>query len=152
MLQLLKRCLIGPVESILLQAPRAFVASLATCVLDVGLLAALVELGHWSPLPAATVSYLSGGVIQYFISSRWVFSQVPRSAAVGFTVFTLLSLVGLAITWVVMACLCDGAHVNYGIAKVVALGLSFSWNFLSRKYLVFTPSSPPMFEPADAAA
>jgi putative flippase GtrA len=134
----MKRILLDPVESIVLQAPRAFVASIATSSLDVGLMTALVEFGNWPPLVAATVSYLTGGVGQYIISSKWVFPNGPRSAALGFTAFTLLSLVGLALTWVIMACLCDWAHVNYAAAKLAALGASFTWNFLSRKYLVFT--------------
>lgn len=138
----MKRLLIDPVESIFLQVPRALIASIAMSALDIALLAALVELAGWPPLVAATVSYLAGGVGQYILSSRWVFANSPRNLAVGFTSFTVLSLVGLAITWVVMACLCDFWQMSYAAAKVAALGAAFAWNFLSRKYLIFTPSEP----------
>jgi putative flippase GtrA len=144
--------LADPTECTLLQAPRAFLASVGTSSLDVGLMAGLVEFGGWPPLVAATVSYLTGGVLQYFISSWWVFPRGPRSAALGFTTFTLLSLVGLVITWAVMACLCDWAKLNYAVAKVCALGLSFTWNFMSRKYLVFTREPRVALEAAELTA
>jgi putative flippase GtrA len=132
---------VAPVEHTLLQAPRAFLASVVCSSLDMALLALLVEAGDWHPLVAATFSYLAGGVVQYQLSSRWVFPHAPRGALTGFATFTLLSLVGLAITWGVMAVLVDGLLVNYALAKLAALGFSFAWNFLSRKYLLFTPGT-----------
>jgi hypothetical protein len=63
----------------------------------------------------------------------------PEGKAVSFLAFTVLSLGGLGITWLVMA---GGelAHVPYGASKVAALGLAFAWNFLSRKLLLFRPA------------
>jgi putative flippase GtrA len=133
----LLRGLTGPVEHTLLQVPRALVASVLAAALDVGFLVLLVETAGWHPLPAATVSYLLGGVLQYVLCAVWVFPAAPQSAALGFTAFTLLSLVGLGITWATIAVLHDTAHLNYALAKVAALGLAFAWNFLSRKYLIF---------------
>jgi putative flippase GtrA len=129
--------LTGPVQETILQVPRALVASGLAAALDTGLLVLLVEAAGWQPLAAATVSYLLGGVLQYVLCAVWVFPAAPQSAALGFTTFTVLSLVGLGITWVTIALLHDAAHLNYAVAKVPALGLAFTWNFLSRKYLVF---------------
>lgn len=80
-------------------------------------------------------------MLQYVLCSLWVFPNSPRGNAVGFLAFTVLSLGGLAITWLVMSAgvLC---HVPYAFAKVVALGLAFGWNFLSRKFLLFRPAGP----------
>jgi putative flippase GtrA len=133
----LLRYVAGPVESTLLQVPRALVASGLAAALDMGLLVLLVEQVGWQPLAAATLSYLIGGVLQYVLCAVWVFPAAPQSAALGFTAFTVLSLVGLGITWATIAVVHDLAHVNYALAKIVALGLAFTWNFLSRKYLVF---------------
>jgi putative flippase GtrA len=133
----LLRYLAGPVENTLLQVPRALVASVLAAALDMGVLVLLVEGAGWQPLLAATVSYLLGGVLQYVLCAIWVFPAAPQSTAVGFTAFTVLSLVGLGITWITIALVHDAAHVNYALAKVAALGLAFVWNFLSRKYLIF---------------
>jgi putative flippase GtrA len=133
----LRRLTADPVEATLLQVPRALVASGLAAALDFGLLVLLVETAGWQPLAAATLSYLLGAVLQYLLCSLWVFPATPRSATGGFAAFLLLSLVGLGITWAALGVLHDLARVSYPLAKVVALGLAFTWNFLSRKYLVF---------------
>src|SRR5262249_30754931 len=79
----------------------------------------------------------AGGVVQYVLCALWVFPAAPSNNAVGFLAFTVLSLGGLAITWAVMAVLYDGGYCPYPVAKVVALGLAFNWNFFSRKFLRF---------------
>jgi putative flippase GtrA len=99
----------------------------------------LVERVHFHPAAAAVISYLTGGVLQYVVCSKWVFPAAPGNVATGFLAFTLLSLVGLAITWLTMLVLCDIGHVNYVLAKGVSLAFSFTWNFASRKYLLFRP-------------
>jgi putative flippase GtrA len=128
-------------ENVILQVPRALVVSVLAAALDFGLLVLLVEGAGWSPQAAAVVSYLVGGVLQYVLCAVWVFPAAPQNVATGFAAFTFLSLVGLAITWATIAGLHDLAHVNYAVAKVVALGLAFTWNFLSRKYFLFKPAS-----------
>ena len=135
--QQLKKLLTDPVESVVLQVPRALVASVLAAGIDCALLFFLVETAGWDRVPAAIVGYLAGGVAQYVLCSYWVFPGAPRSFATGFAAFTILSLVGLGITWAVMALLSDWAGVHYSLAKVVAVGLAFAWNFLSRKFLLF---------------
>lgn len=133
----LKKWFADPVESVFAQVPRALAASALAAVIDLGFLVFLVEWFGWHPVPASVVGYLAGGVLQYVLCSLWVFPNAPRNAASGFLAFTLLSLVGLAITWLTMLVLNDWAQLHYGFAKVAALGLAFSWNFLSRKFLLF---------------
>lgn len=123
-------------NEILIQVPRALVASVLSALVDFGVLILLVELCGWSPLPAAVIGYLAGGVLQYVLCSYWVFNNAPSNLAIGFAAFTILSLVGLAITWLVMAAQ-QQFQVPYLFAKIAALGLAFTWNFLSRKLLLF---------------
>jgi putative flippase GtrA len=132
----LKRLLTEPVESTLLQMPRALVASCLAAALDMGSLILLVERFGWNPAAAAVLGYLAGVVLQYVLCMYWVFPTTSENNA-GFAVFALFSLVGLGITWGVLATLCDIGGFPYPIAKIVALGIAFSWNFLSRKWLLF---------------
>ena len=111
--------------------------SALAATLDVGTLVLLVEKMGWKPEPAAVVSYLLGGVVNYILCAKWVFPAAPRSAVVGFTVFTLLSLIGLAITWGSMEVLHGLLGFNYILVKGAALGLAFGWNFASRKSILF---------------
>lgn len=138
MSRILLNVLIEPVQSTLLQVPRALVASGLAAGLDCATLLFLVEMMGWNPIPAAVVGYLLGGVLQYVLCSVWVFPGAPQNAATGFVAFTVLSLVGLGITWLTLA-LFGQFQVHYSLAKGVALGLAFAWNFLSRKFLLFRP-------------
>jgi putative flippase GtrA len=128
---------VAPTKSIRWQIPRAFLASVVAAVVDFGFLVLLVEAFRVKAELAAVVSYLVGGVVNYLLCSKWVFPTAPNSVAVGFTFFTLLSLVGLGITWACMFLLHGRWGLHYTLAKCVALGLAFCWNFLSRKALLF---------------
>lgn len=136
----LVRLLLAPAESVFAQLPRALVVSVLAMVVDVGFLFLLVALGL-SPLPAAVIGYLAGGVVQYILCSLWVFPNAPRSVAVGFVAFTLLSLGGLAITGVTIHLLHTTWCLPLTVAKVVALGLAFNWNFFTRKFFLFQPDA-----------
>lgn len=144
--QQMAKWLLGPVENILLQIPRALAASLLAAVLDFGVLTILVEVAGWWPPAAAVVGYLVGGLLQYVLCLLWVFPGSPGNKTVGFLTFTLLSLGGLGITWLVMAG-GEWIHLPYTFSKVAALGLAFFWNFLSRKYLLFQPQAGPSGRP-----
>ena len=133
----LHAALFRPTHSTVLQVPRALVVSIIAAGLDVLLYVLLVKLATRPAVTAATLSYLLGGVVQYVLCSWWVFPTAPLDAVTGFTVFTLLSLVGLAITDGVIWLLNGRCSVNYLLAKGAALVLAFVWNFCSRKYLLF---------------
>lgn len=127
-------------EKLVVQVPRALIASGLAAGLDFGSLILLVERFGWSAQAAAVAGYLVGGVLQYVLCSLWVFPAAPQNVTTGFAAFTFLSLVGLGITWGTMAVLHDGARLNYALTKVAAFGLAFAWNFLSRKYWLFKPA------------
>src|ERR1700720_2784803 len=127
----------APARTTRAQIPRALVASVFAAALDFAVLVLLVEQVRWHPVPAAVLSYLIGGVLQYILCASWVFPTAPANLASGYLGFLMLSLVGLVITRVTIARPHDFAHVNYAFAKVVALGFSFAWNFVSRKVFIF---------------
>lgn len=133
-----KQLIADPVESIALQVPRALVVSVFALAIDLGLYAAFLYVGM-PALMAALIGYLAGGVLQYVLCSLWVFSTTLKNDALGFVAFTVLSLVGLAITELVIAVLHGWMDIHPYPAKIAAVGLAFAWNFLSRKYLLFRP-------------
>jgi putative flippase GtrA len=136
MVRVLKHWITAPVESVFLQVPRALAVSVLALAIDFGLYAACLYIGM-PALLAALIGYLAGGVLQYVLCSWWVFSTSLKNDALGFVAFSILSLVGLAITEVVILVIHDGLGVHPYPAKVGAVGLAFAWNFLSRKYLLF---------------
>jgi putative flippase GtrA len=133
----LRQIVAAPVESVFLQVPRALAVSVLALSVDFAILEIGVHAFNLPAIPVSVLGYLTGGVLQYVLCSYWVFSTTVKNDAVGFLAFTLLSLVGLAITWLAMLLAQDGATCPVEIAKGVAVGLAFTWNFLSRKYLLF---------------
>ena len=140
-MQTLKHWVTGPVESIFLQVPRALAVSVLALGIDFALLVLCVRVVGMPAVPGAVIGYLVGGIVQYVLCSWWVFSTSLKSDAVGFLAFTMLSLVGLGITWIVVAVGHDWVGLPVELAKIGAVGLAFTWNFLSRKYLLFRAES-----------
>ncbi|MBI3409357.1 MAG: GtrA family protein [Planctomycetes bacterium] len=136
-LQVLKRLLVEPVDSVHLQVPRALVASTLSAIVDCAIYFWLVIACRVHPLAAAVVGYLIGGVVQYVLCAGWVFPHAPSNVVTGFLRFTALSMVGLVITCLSMAILMDGISLHYAPARIIALFVAFGWNFLSRKFLLF---------------
>jgi putative flippase GtrA len=132
----LKQWIADPVESIALQAPRALASSVLALIVDFAILEFCVRVVGASAILGAILGYLAGTVVQYVLCSVWVFAR-RKSDGMGFIAFTILSLVGLAITWLVIAIAHDWAGMPVEIAKIGAVSLAFTWNFLSRKYLLF---------------
>jgi putative flippase GtrA len=142
----------APVESTLLQVPRALVVSVLALVIDASLYALLIEEVGVPPVLANVFSYLAGGVVQYILCTLWVFPASPGNHALGFVAFSVLSLVGLGLSCAVIYVVHDLGHLNEMLAKLASVGLAFTWNFLSRKFLLFKPvpaaAPAPRSEPA----
>jgi putative flippase GtrA len=141
----LKRWLVAPVESTLLQVPRALVASGLAAVVDMSVLVLLVQFCRMHPAPAAVLAYLPGTVLQYVLCRYWVFPGTGE-AGNSFGTFLLFALVGLGITWGIVEALSGYLGVPYIASKIVALGVAFTWNFLSRKWILFRTQSRLEFE------
>jgi len=120
-----------------LQIPRALAASALALLVDFAILELCLRGLGMAAMPSTVVGYLSGGVVQYVLCSAWVFSTALDNNAIGFVTFTLLSLVGLGITWVVVRVVHDWMGLPVEVAKSGAVALAFTWNFLSRRFLLF---------------
>jgi putative flippase GtrA len=138
---MLKKWFGGPVESVFLQVPRALAASVLALAVDFAVLELCIHVLGMPAGLAAIAGYLAGCVLQYVLCSVWVFSTQLKGDALGFLAFIVLSLIGLAITWIVIAAGHDWGGMPIELAKIAAVGLAFTWNFVSRKYLLFRKQS-----------
>ena len=139
----LRRWGTAPVESTLAQVPRALMVSVLALVVDAGLYALLIEQLGAPAVAANAVSYLAGGVVQYVLCTMWVFPNAPSNHAAGFMAFSVLSLVGLGLSCAVIYVAHDLGHLNEMLAKLASVVLAFTWNFLSRKFLLFRAATAP---------
>lgn len=123
LIQLIRYCLSGGI---------AFIA-------DFGLTVLLKEKGNASPTLAATAGYVTGLVITYLLSIFWIFDQHRFNSRLWeFLIFALIGLVGIAITFLCMRLLSEHWQIHYILAKLTAVAITTLWNFLAKKYILFS--------------
>ena len=106
--------------------------------IDFLLLICEVELLHIHYLTAAFISYTTAAVIHYFLSAKYVFTESETEQNFSaFMIFLLLGVLGLGLYELMMFLSVHSLGMHYILAKVFATGVSFTFNFLSRKYLLF---------------
>ena len=128
----------GSTDKLLVQFVRYFFVGGFAFVVDFGLLYILTEYAGLHYLLSATLSFISGLLVNYVISCIWVFSNSKfKNRLVEFLFFAAIGVVGLllndALIWLFTDCI--GTH--YMFSKIVAAAIVYLWNFFARKYLVF---------------
>jgi putative flippase GtrA len=107
-------------------------------LVDIGVLWILVQYFSWWYLAAATASFLSGIVIGYALSIRMVFSyRRLKDQRIEFLSFAAIGGVGLAINAAVIFVAVKYFGVYYLLAKCVAAGFTFMFNFFARRQMLF---------------
>jgi putative flippase GtrA len=115
-------------------------ASLGALLADVAILTFLVQVCGWGSVAAAAVSFMSGILVIYLLSVRFVFKNhrlADRRAE--FVSFGAIGAVGLAINVGVIFVLVNRLGLHYIAAKGVAAGCTFTFNFFARRQLLFVP-------------
>jgi putative flippase GtrA len=107
-------------------------------LVDIGVLWILVQYFSWWYLAAATASFLSGIFLGYVLSIRMVFSyRRLEDRRVEFLSFTAIGGVGLAINAAVMFAAVKYFGIYYLLAKCLAAGFTFLFNFFTRRQMLF---------------
>ena len=114
-------------------------ASGCALVVDIGVLWVLVHYFSWWYLAAATASFLSGIALVYLLSVRMVFNHRRlKDRRIEFLSFTAIGGTGLAINAAVIFAAVKYLGVHYLVAKCIAAGFTFAFNFFARRQLLFT--------------
>lgn len=125
-------------DNILIQLFRyTMVGGLAFAV-DYGLLILLSECIRINVIFAATVSFIAGLVVNYFISVKWVFGKSDiRDRRIEFLAYALIGVIGLVINDLTIYLLTNFCKVHYAVAKPLTAIMVYGWNFFARRYLIF---------------
>lgn len=117
---------------------RYFLASGVGLLVDFGLLFTLTEYAHFHYLVSASISFLVGLAVVYYLSIKWVFTArrltSPRAELL---VFAVVGVVGLGLNNLGLWLLTELAGLYYLGSKVLVTGGVFLWNFSARKMLLF---------------
>ncbi|NDJ54090.1 MAG: GtrA family protein [Chloroflexi bacterium] len=113
--------------------------------LDFGLLILLRTGLGWPTALANVFSYSAGIVNNYGLNRLWTFPEARgKQVAIQLMQFSLVSLTGLALNTVIvvilerfLAAVLTLPELDYVLAKIVATGLVFVWNFAANRWWTF---------------
>ncbi len=126
-------------KELVVQALKYFIASFVALGFDAGGLYILTEWINLYYLIAAVISFTIGLVVIYFISIFWVF---PRNCDVNrakeFLIFCIIGVMGLGVNIAVLWLFTSVFGFYYMISKGFAAIIGFMWNFILRKFILFS--------------
>ena len=118
---------------------RYFAASALALAIDFGTYVGLIRLADLHYLLAGPVGFSLGLATIYLLSTRWVFRErrlADRRAE--FTLFALVGFAGMALNQLVLFAAVQWLGASFEVAKIISAGMVFSFNFATRKLLLFT--------------
>lgn len=108
-------------------------------VVDYGLLYVLTEWAGFYYLVSASISFLAGLVVNYLLSTGWIFKKSKMDNKVGeFVIFSIIGVIGLGLNSLLLYAFTDRVHIHYMISKLLSAALVMLWNFFARKIILFT--------------
>lgn len=103
-------------------------------IIDYGILMFLTEVFHINYLISTTISFIVSVIFNYIMSIFWVFDvDENKNRTTVFSVFIILSVIGLLLNDLFMWIFVDGMSIHYLIAKIIATLLVMIYNFITRK-------------------
>lgn len=108
-----------------------------TLMIDILLLALLVELFNIYYLHAAGISFIFSSSINYLINRRWSFRGTYTGLIKGYVLFLFFSIFGVFLTVFLMWILVDLLFFNYLIGRVIAAIIEGTITFLTNHHYTF---------------
>jgi putative flippase GtrA len=122
-----------------------FLVSLAALAVDYGLLVGLTSGLHVYYLVSAAVGFSAGLVLNYALSVAFVFRERRlQSRPREFVGFMLIGVAGLALNEALMKAFVETAGLGYALAKIPATGVGFTFNFVARRFILFSKAQRPL--------
>ena len=92
-------------------------------------------------LISAVLSFIISVLVNYIMSTKWVFNQDKiDNKVLEFNLFILISTVGLAFTEILLYFFTDIVGLYYLISKIIAAIIVLFWNFLARRVMFYGKS------------
>ena len=130
-----------PTENISIQILRYGIGGAAAFTVDVTCLYFLTEYFGVNYLISAAIGFSVGTCVSYISDAFWVFNaHTLRSRKMEILIFFLLAFVGMGLNELSIWLVTEYAGAHYMISKMAATVVVYCWNFLSRKYILFTPN------------
>lgn len=118
----------------LIQLFKYGLVSAVALAVDMGLLYSLTEWAHFNYLLSATIAFICGLIVNYTLSLRYVFAKSRYKRSREFFLYSLIGVGGLLINDITIYMLVQWS-MWYMMAKIIATGIGFIFNFLCRRSL-----------------
>lgn len=121
---------------------RYFAASLLALAVDTGTLSLCLRALHLGLAWSASIGFVAGAMVAYALSVRWVFRAraCADMPALEFAAFVGIGIAGLGITQLVLWIGVTEMGLLAEAVKLGAAGISFAFNYVARKSLLFAVS------------
>lgn len=135
---LINKIFLQPTNNSLIQLFRyCFVGGFAFIV-DAGGLFVLTEYAGIYYLLSATISFILGLVVNYLLSTAWIFKKSKLSNRwTEFLIYSVIGVVGLGLNTLSLWLFTDCLHIYYMLSKIITAALVMLWNFFARKIILF---------------
>ena len=125
-----KKILFGKTTNLFIQFFRYTLVGGLAFVVDLVLLFVLTEYAHWHYLVSATLSFLAGLLVNYILSTQWIFrSSKIKNKKIEFILFGLIGVIGLGLNNVLLYFFTDLIGLYYMLSKLITAVLVYAWNF-----------------------
>ncbi len=136
---MLRQVLLTRTDSLWVQLSRYTLVGGVAFLADFGCLVLFTELLHFHYLISAALAFLAGLSVNYLLSIAWVFQKRSlTSRSCELLLFTAIGIVGLGLNEATMWFLTGCAGVYYMASKIGSTVLVYLWNFLARRYVLFS--------------
>lgn len=127
----------------ILQAFKYFMAGGVCTLLDFFLLYILTHYFGLNYLKSSIFSFMSGTFINYYICTVWIFSiRVIENKYREFIYYSIITIVGLSINTILIFTFTEIFHFYFMLSKLMAVFVTYWWNFGARKYFLHTIKNP----------
>lgn len=110
-------------------------------VVNLGILALLVESAGWHYLWASLVGIEVSTLTNWALNRSWTWRDRDRSIW-SLLNYHVVTFVGMVTQWTVLFALATGAGMHYVLASMVGIAAATAWNFWANHTHTFTPYSP----------
>lgn len=89
-------------------------------------------------LISAILSFIISVLVNYIMSTKWVFNQDNiNNKVLEFNLFILISTIGLGFTEILLYLFTDIFGIYYLISKMIAAVIVLFWNFIARRVMFY---------------
>lgn len=136
--KLIQKAFIEETDNWFIQFFRYFFVGGFAFLVDYGLLVLLTEVFGLHYLVSATISFIAGLVVNYLLSTSWIFRKSTlENKWAEFLIFAVIGVIGLGLNNLLLYLLTDKLHIHYMISKLITTALVMIWNFGARKIVLF---------------